>query len=89
MHSNQSNNLDNRPVYLDIFNAKVEEIDKNKEKMFLNNLYKIGYSKIFGARLSSKKGNLVKAFQRRYRQSLINGKIDKECLFISQNLIEN
>ena len=57
--------------------------------MFLNNLYKIGYSKIFGARLSSKKGNLVKAFQRRYRQSLINGKIDKECLFISQNLIEN
>ena len=65
------------------------KIDKNKEKMFLNNLYKIGYSKIFGARLSSKKGNLVKAFQRRYRQSLINGKIDKECLFISQNLIEN
>ena len=31
MHSNQSNNSDHRPVYLDIFNAKVEEIDKTKE----------------------------------------------------------
>jgi N-acetylmuramoyl-L-alanine amidase len=29
---------------------------------------------------------ITKAFQRRFRQELINGKIDKECLLISQNL---
>ena len=28
------------------------------------------------------------AFQRRFRQELVNGKIDKECLLISENLIK-
>ena len=28
------------------------------------------------------------AFQRRFRQELINGKIDHECLIISQNLVK-
>ena len=32
---------------------------------------------------------IIKAFQRRYRQELISGKIDKECLLISQNLTIN
>ena len=32
---------------------------------------------------------LIIAFQRRFRQSLINGKIDKECLLISNNLTSN
>jgi N-acetylmuramoyl-L-alanine amidase len=32
---------------------------------------------------------VIKAFQRRYRQELINGKIDKECLFISENLLKD
>ena len=36
MHSNQSNNSDHRPVYLDIFNAKVEEIDKTKETLSMS-----------------------------------------------------
>ena len=35
------------------------------------------------------KTNLVKAFQRRFRQNLINGKPDKECLLISKNLLKN
>ena len=65
------------------------KLDTKNEKTFFNNLYKIGYSKIFGAKYKSKKINLIKAFQRRYRQSLINGKIDKECLLISQNLLKN
>ena len=65
------------------------KLNTNDEKQFLNNLYKIGYSKIFSIRYRIKKTNLVKAFQRRYRQSLINGKIDKECLVISQNLLKN
>tara|TARA_Y100000589_G_C26947865_1_gene545182 strand:+ start:126 stop:755 length:630 start_codon:yes stop_codon:yes gene_type:complete len=51
-----------------------------EEKIFFKNLYKIGYSKI-------NRTKLVKAFQRRFRQSLINGKIDQECLKISENLV--
>ena len=65
------------------------KLNNNDEKLFLNNLSQIGYSKIFTTKYRIKKINLVKAFQRRYRQSLINGKIDKECLVISQNLLKN
>ncbi|MDC3007000.1 N-acetylmuramoyl-L-alanine amidase [Candidatus Pelagibacter sp.] len=65
------------------------KLNNNDEKLFLNNLSQIGYSKIFSTKYRIKKINLVKAFQRRYRQSLINGKIDKECLVISQNLLKN
>ena len=47
----------------------------------------------FYKRLSkTKKANvklITKAFQRRFRQDLINGKIDEECLIISKNLIKN
>ena len=42
----------------------------------------IGYSKI-------NKTKLVEAFQRRFRQGLIDGKIDQECFKISQNLVSN
>ena len=31
---------------------------------------------------------LASAFQRRFRQELIDGKIDKECLIISENLVK-
>ena len=31
---------------------------------------------------------LAQAFQRRFRQELINGKIDNECLLISENLVK-
>jgi len=57
---------------------------------FIKNLLKIGYT--FENSKSLKKKVflklLVKAFQRRYRQSLINGKIDKECVLISENLLK-
>ena len=53
-----------------------------QEKIFLKNLYMIGYSKI-------NKTKLVEAFQRRFRQGLIDGKIDQECFKISQNLVSN
>ena len=36
MHSNQSNNTHHRPVYLDLFNAKVEEIDKIEETLLMS-----------------------------------------------------
>ena len=65
------------------------KINTNDEKLFINNLYKIGYPKIFGTRYRIKKTNLIKAFQRKFRQNLISGKIDKECFIISQNLLKN
>ena len=60
---------------------RMKKIYINEEKIFYKNLFKIGYSK----KVLNKK-TLVSAFQRRYRQDLINGKIDQECLLISKNL---
>ena len=64
------------------------KIEPKDEKNFFNNLLKIGYTfknsgklkKLFFLKL------LIKAFQRRFRQEIINGKIDKECLLISENI---
>ena len=66
------------------------DINQIEEKYFLNNLYKIGYSKKAPKKLNKAKylTIITKAFQRRYRQVLINGKIDRECLLISQNLLK-
>ncbi len=58
----------------------------NDEKKFFSNLYKIGYPI---TKNKSEKINLTKAFQRKFRQSLINGKIDQECLLISKNLLNS
>ena len=66
---------------------KIELIDK---KNFYNNLSKIGYSIKSPKMIKQDKFLvlLIKAFQRRFRQELINGKIDKECLLISENLVK-
>ena len=48
---------------------------------FYNNLKKIGYN-------TKNKIRVIKAFQRRFRQTLISGKIDKECLYISISLVK-
>jgi len=57
---------------------------KIDEKQFIKNLNNIGYC------VHSKKkrflNRIFKAFQRRYRQELINGILDKECLLIAKNL---
>ena len=55
---------------------------------FINNLFKIGYPRI--SKINKNKYNkiITFAFQRRFRQELVNGKIDKECLIISENLIK-
>jgi len=72
-----------------IKNRKIKAIKINKD-IFINNLFKIGYKKKKPKTLSKNKylDYITKAFQRRYRQSLIDGKIDQECLIISQNLIK-
>ena len=61
-----------------------EKINSLEEKIFYKNLNKIGYTK----NILDKK-IFINAFQRRYRQELINGKIDLECLVISESLLKN
>ena len=63
------------------------KISIKDEIIFIKNLHKIGYSKIRGS-INRNKVLLVKAFQRRFRQNLINGKIDKECFLISKNILK-
>ena len=66
---------------LKLINAKSKEI-------FFKNLSKIGYSTYKTTNKKKEDFNvlLIKAFQRRFRQKLINGKIDKECYLISENI---
>ena len=61
----------------------------NEENKFLKNLFKIGYNLSRSSKLGSEKKLIFKSFQRRFRQSLINGKSDQECLLISKNLIKS
>ena len=65
------------------------KLNYNEEKIFFKNLYDIGYPKINRSSFKNSKIYLIRAFQRRYRQNLINGKTDQECLLISKNLIES
>ena len=59
-----------------------------EQKKFLKNLHKIGYNDVKGLKFRKNKKCLTLAFQRRFRQSLVNGRIDKECLLISKNLLQ-
>tara|TARA_B100000989_G_scaffold48759_1_gene31870 strand:- start:56 stop:799 length:744 start_codon:yes stop_codon:yes gene_type:complete len=65
---------------------KLTSIEK---KLFLKNLYHFGYCQTKEKSINQNISYLTKAFQRRFRQDLINGKIDKECLLISKSLINN
>ncbi|MDA9838306.1 N-acetylmuramoyl-L-alanine amidase [Candidatus Pelagibacter sp.] len=74
-----------------IKNRNLETSSKEKN-LFLTNLFKIGYQKKF---LYNSNFNRIsfdqiisKAFQRRFRPEIVNGKIDQECLLISQNLVK-
>jgi len=64
--------------------------NKIEENIFFRNLFKIGYSKKYSKDISNNKylRELAKTFQRRFRQELVDGKIDQECLIISKNLIK-
>ena len=68
-------------------NFKINNIEK---KIFFSNLFKIGYSARIPKDLNKDRylRYVTKAFQRRYRQELINSKIDRECLLISKNLLK-
>ena len=62
-------------------NKEIANSDKIK---FFKLLHKIGYfADIFR---KEKKNLLIKSFQRRFRQKLVNGNIDQECLLIAKTL---
>ena len=71
-----------------LLNARNQEITKLEKNIFIHNLHKIGYSKNNTKKDIRYKNKITTAFQRRFRQELINGIIDKECLIISKNLIK-
>ena len=66
-----------------------KKLSPNEKKVFIKNLYQFGYRQIKEKSNNQSIRYLTKAFQRRFRQDLINGKIDKECLLISKSLINN
>jgi N-acetylmuramoyl-L-alanine amidase len=74
----------------DLIKNRRLKISKIEENNFFNNLFKVGYSKRYTKNISKNKYfiELTKTFQRRFRQELVNGKIDQECLLISKSLIK-
>ena len=60
-----------------------------EESNFMTNLSKIGYFKTSLQNNKLKKRNIIKAFQRHFRQNLINGISDQECLMISKDLLKS
>ena len=71
---------------IDLKKARLKKLNINEEKFFFKTLNIIGYAKISKLKMNYNKKNLTKAFQRRFRQSLINGIPDKECFLITKNL---
>ena len=75
-----------------LFKNRKVKINSLQKKIFIKNLTKVGYpiKKSKELKINSEKylKLITKAFQRRYRQELVNGKIDQECLLISQNLVK-
>ncbi|MDA8919297.1 N-acetylmuramoyl-L-alanine amidase [Candidatus Pelagibacter sp.] len=74
----------------DLIKNRKLKISKIEENIFFNNLLKVGYSKKYIKDNGKNKYliELVKTFQRRFRQELVDGKIDQECLLISKSLIK-
>ena len=84
----------NISIWHNLDKQKLRKLRKKKcnkimKNLFLNNLFSIGYAKRGKNNVEKSRYHIfvVKAFQRRFRPELINGKIDQECLLISQNLI--
>ncbi len=73
----------------ELIKYRLKKINFLEEKKFFINLYKIGYTKIQSKSFKDNKRLLVKAFQRRFRQELVNGISDQECLILSKNLIKS
>ena len=72
-----------------ILKYRNQKVIKSDKVIFIKNLHKIGYpkNKFYNNRKYLK--FLTTSFQRRFRQELVNGIIDQECLVISKNLIKS
>ena len=68
----------------DLIKFRQVRISNKFKSEFINNLKKIGYC--FSINNKSFFVKIVKAFQRHYRQEVINGLLDKECLIVAENL---
>ena len=64
------------------------KIDTKTKLNFFQNLNRIGYKKINNISKTHSMKLITLAFQRRFRQQLINGIVDLECALISKNLVE-
>ncbi|MDA8831846.1 N-acetylmuramoyl-L-alanine amidase [Candidatus Pelagibacter bacterium] len=74
----------------DLLKNRKLKLSKIEESIFFRNLFKIGYSKTFPKNIGRNKylRELIKSFQRRFRQELVDGKIDQESLLINKSLIK-
>jgi N-acetylmuramoyl-L-alanine amidase len=74
----------------DLLKNRKLKISKVEENIFFRSLFKIGYSKTFPKNIGRNKylRELIKSFQRRFRQELVDGKIDQESLLINKSLIK-
>ncbi len=80
-------------IWHDLKEKKIKKFRKNKinelnQIKFVTNLYKIGYPQNKKIKKNKHLKIITKSFQRRFRQQLVDGIIDKECLLISKNLVK-
>ena len=68
------------------YKSRNYKLNKQEEIYFYKNLIKIGYPKNKNFSNLKYRKFIIKAFQRRFRQKLIDGIPDRECLLISKNL---
>ena len=67
-----------------IKNFRLKKLININKKNMLRMIKKLGYTRVLTADSLDK--DFIKAFQRRYRQDLINGIFDQECYLILNNL---
>ena len=65
-----------------------KKIEKLGKSIFIKNLKLIGYSFYKNSKKLNYIKLLTKAFQRRFRPTLVNGLIDKECLILSNYFVK-
>jgi N-acetylmuramoyl-L-alanine amidase len=67
-----------------IKNFRLKKLININKKNMLKMIKKLGYTRVLAAGYLDE--DFIKAFQRRYRQDLINGIFDQECYLILNNL---
>tara|TARA_B100000242_G_scaffold261521_1_gene207398 strand:+ start:53 stop:796 length:744 start_codon:yes stop_codon:yes gene_type:complete len=72
-----------------LFKNRKVNVSKREKENFIQNIHKIGYPKNNKIKKNKYQKIITEAFQRRFRQELVNGVIDNECLKISKNLLKN